>query len=1009
MNSKTTDSLFVFDKMKVKASFCVAALALTLMQTGVAAPLLDPRLKQDKSVVASVGDNCDNCAMQDLESVQRLERIFGHPCQQHAPRTWWHWMDRNISKEGITKDLEAMKEVGLGGATIFNVSFGIPIGDIKFMSNEWKDSMAYASKEANRLGLKLSFHNSAGWSSSGAPWVKPQDSMKKIVFAKTSVNGGGKFIGKVKHGTAYRDFYRDIALLAVPVVSTNKVISSAKVIDLTGQMAKDGSIEWIVPNGDWELIRFGYTSNGRCNKWGGEDGTGLECDKLSVAAVEKFWDKMVQPLICTNATGLAGGGFSSVVIDSWEVGSQNWTDGLEKIFLEKRGYDIIKFLPHFAGYIIDSKSINARFHHDFKSLCSELFVACYAGTFKRKANENNMDFAVEGYGWHNFFNNYDYSATADIPMGEFFAYPANKYPTMGVTKIPVSCAHAYGKKIIEAEAFTTWPTWDAWKRDPYSIKAVNDRVLCVGINRMVYHRFTHQPFQDKYLPGMTMGPFGIHFDRTQTWWKEAQEWVKYQARCQALLQEGLYFADALFYQGEGVNCDVEAKMPRGYSFDWCNKEILLSAKVRDGKILLPSGMTYSFLRLPEKEAYSLEALAAIERLATAGATIIGAEALPRTPSLTDYPNCDKLAQEMIAKIWPKLVRPISVEEFLLAEKSIRDFDPGEEVDKHINFIHRRELGTHFYFIANAADDKKDFVASFRIKGKIPELWDPMTGNRMRAPLYSVGDGVTKVKISLEGRGSIFVVFARSGAQQYAVEESALTNDCVNCEWAIEAKEFSKYQMGMSFESGVLPNPPKAWKQKTSSDLSGPWDVYFPAGWGAPEKVKFDKLICWTERAEKDIRYFSGSAIYSKTFTLGQKVDGERYVLDLGTVKNFATVTLNGKTYPAMFMPPFKLDVTEAVKSGENRLSIRVTNLWPNRLIGDEQLPLDRDWSGKSPKPSDPIFVGFNLKEIPAWVKAGEPSPTGRYTFTTWWHYKKDAKLLPSGLLGPVYVDLEVSQ
>jgi hypothetical protein len=208
---------------------------------------------------------------------------------------------------------------------------------------------------------------------------------------------------------------------------------------------------------------------------------------------------------------------------------------------------------------------------------------------------------------------------------------------------------------------------------------------------------------------------------------------------------------------------------------------------------------------------------------------------------------------------------------------------------------------------------------------------------------------------------------------------------------------------------VLPNPPKAWKQKTSSHLSGPWDVNFPAGWGAPEKVKFDKLVCWTERAEKDIRYFSGSAIYSKTFTLGQKVDGERYVLDLGTVKNFATVTLNGKTYPAMFMPPFKLDVTEAVKSGENRLSIRVTNLWPNRLIGDEQLPLDRDWSGKSPKPSDPIFVGFNLKEIPAWVKAGEPSPTGRYTFTTWWHYKKDAKLLPSGLLGPVYVDLEVSQ
>ncbi|MGV8090504.1 MAG: glycosyl hydrolase [Mangrovibacterium sp.] len=957
-----------------------------------------------------------------------LERNFVNPPVWAKPHTWWHWMNGNIFKEGITADLEAMASAGIGGAQIFNVDYRIPHGKVRVNSPEWFDMVKFAVAEAKRLGLEICLHNCAGWSSSGGPWNTPENSMKIVVTSEIKVKGPGKLASLPPQPEANLDFYRDIAVLAFPS-PVNDSLSKTAIEDLDNKIflsrgniraeekeinpenvikkneivvIKDGT--WDIPEGDWTIFRVGYTSNGRKNNPAPEEATGLECDKLSKEAVKAHWDGHIGLIL--DAIGKIDGpdrpGFNNVLIDSYEVGSQNWTQGFEKEFNKRCGYDIIPFLPVFTGRIVESPEITERFLWDFRKVVADLFAECYSGYFGELAHKAGLLYSSEPYG-NCPSNDIQYGSYADIPMGEF-------WPGMNVMKVKLaaSIAHVYQKKFVGAEAFTTMPDYGRWQKDPYALKPYGDSVYCGGINRMIFHCYTHQPWTNPTrYPGMTMGRFGTHFERTQTWWNLVKDWLTYQTRCQYMLQEGRFVADALYWCGEDApNGMPVSKLPQGYDYDGCDTRAIEMLKVKDGNLVLPSGMTYRILVLPDNSAMSPETLKIIEKLVKKGAKVVGRTKPVRAQGLRGYPASDKEIKRLADKIWPKIISGKSPGEAMKSLNVLPDFMTNKS---GINYIHRIINGIDVYFVACSNPKGEDAVCTFRVAGKVSELWRPDTGGMETAAVYSGKDSLTTVPIRFDPYGSVFVVFRKPVAgdpitdAQFTADQSTpryIADDIIPVPayvWRpgkegnpeIEAWEKGVFELktaaGKVLEKKIddLPEP---------VEIQGPWELSFPPDWGAPEKVILEKLISWTAHPNDGVKYFSGTATYFKQFTWNEKrADDMRLVLDLGNLKNFAETELNGKPLLLLWKPPYRLDITDVIRSGENTLTVKITNLWPNRLIGDEQLPDDRKWNG------------LYLKEWPQWVLNGQPSPTGRFTFTTWHLWTKDDKPLPSGLFGPVLI------
>ncbi|MDR1223659.1 MAG: hypothetical protein LBL07_12405 [Tannerella sp.] len=1144
---------------------------------------------------------------------EELEQAFAAPPASARPHTWWHWMSGNITKEGITADLEAMADAGLGGAQIFNVSENIPHGPIQFNSPEWIDMVKHAASEAKRLGLELCIHNCAGWANSGGPWNTPEHGMKMVVTGEMQVKGGTSVTAPPPQPEASPDFYRDIAVLAFPTPAANPaakvvtdlnsrtvtslkreetttemspetVIQQDRVIDLTDQLfpSPDGkTTAWNAPEGDWTVLRVGYTINGRKNHPAPDEGRGLECDKLSREAVKAHWDGHAGLILA--ALGKMDGpdkpGLNNILIDSYEVGSQNWTQGFEKEFQARCGYSILKFLPVFTGRIVDSPEMTERFLWDFRRVIADLFAENYSEYFGKLAHSAGLLYSCEPYG-NSPSDDIQYGSFCDIPMGEFWPGSGHSVNS-GNAKLPAAIAHVYGRKFVGAEAFTAAPEGGKWKKGPFDIKAQGDAVYCGGVNRMIYHRYAHQPWTDPTrYPGMTMGQWGTHFERTLTWWEQGREWLRYQARCQYMLQEGRFVADVLFYCGEGAPNELrDAKLPYGYDYDGCDTRALKMLKVKDGRLVLPSGMSYRMLVLPDDPVMSPEILKTVGQLIDGGAVVVGKNRPEHAPGLRNYPAGDAKVKQLADKIWPKVISGKSPADVLESLGIKPDFSAGNE--EHINYIHREINGMDCYFIACSNQKGEDVKCTFRISGRAPEFWHPDTGETEAVPVYEEKDGLTTIPVRFEPSGSVFVVFRKPvSAEDHAVEvkytaaekKPARTGDLkiVKAEYGYFADEgvencanvtelvrkqvaggkseitasndrlngdpapgvFKQLQIDYRVNGtdkqmritenqsaelpqgaeiikawyGIIGNIPKtepvrktvdvtaklagqvkdgaltvavnselaggkdpaaspkkevraeylydgirgwakagenqtlllppepedaiplpayelytagngnveirAWEtgsfevamasgktRKTGPvnvpdrmEIDGPWQLSFPPNWGAPPQITLDKLTSWTEHADAGVKYFSGTATYGKTFTWNvNPASDTRVILDLGRFKNFAEVRLNGKSFPVLWKPPYFLDITEAVQTGENTLQIAITNLWPNRLIGDEQLPDDREWEG------------LHLKEWPQWVLDGQPSPTGRFTFTTWHHWKKDDALLPSGLFGPVQV------
>ncbi len=579
------------------------------------------------------------------------------------------------------------------------VDQGTPPGAVSFASPKWREFFKSIVSQAHRLGLKVNMNNDAGWTGSGGPWIPPELAMQRLTWSEIIVEGPKHIELNLPQPPTNFNFYRDIAVLAFPYleepaliptwdskavfnfypkpfsppvhypdVFKGKAIPLNQILCLTAQMDSEGKLSWDVPGGKWTIVRFGYTPTGQQNHPSPISGRGLECDKLSREAAEFHFNSFIKNLI-EDVGPLAGKTLVATHIDSWEVGLQNWTARLREEFIKRRGYDLLSFLPVLIGRVVENREISERFLWDFRQTISEMVLENYAGGMRELANRYELRLTIEGYST-SITDEFAYGGEADEPMGEFWSWP--KYGAASSCTEMASAGHTQGRRVIGAEAFTA-DNNERWLGYPGNIKEIADWAFCEGINRLVVHRYAFQPWLN-VKPGMSMGPWGLHYERTQTWWEQSKAWHDYLARCQYLLQQGLFVADICMLVPEGApqslgGQPVLQRMTSpgrpferpGYNFDFCPANVVYRMKVKDGKILLPDGMNYRVLVLPRFPRMSPNLLRKIGELIEEGAIVIGAPPLS-SPSLEGYPRCDEEVQSLAKTIWGSLAPPSQLKE-----------------------------------------------------------------------------------------------------------------------------------------------------------------------------------------------------------------------------------------------------------------------------------------------------------------------------------------------------------
>ncbi len=948
-----------------------------------------------------------------------LANQFASPPASARPWVFWFWVNGNITQEGITADLEAMNRVGIGGVLWMEVSgpWWAPDGKVTALSPEWHECFQWAVRECDRLGLKFDVSVDFGYGS-GGPHITPELSMQKLYWSETEADGGrtvdltlprpkvakdlsawlrpGTEINpRVRAQIEQSDSYRDVAVIAMPVPASAKgrayripeinlkngtdwrlprpvnpaavppvafATPSERVVDLTGRMAPDGRLNWDAPAGQWLILRLGHDSNFKMTRPSPAAAVGLECDRLGAAGIEAHYGAFLKKIF-EGAGPAAGRALTHVHVDSWEAGGQGWTATFPTEFRARRGYDLRPWLPVLTGRVVGSAELSERFLWDVRTTVSEMTLDNYARRLRELARPHGIRFSTEAYG-HLCIDNLAYAGVADFPISEFWAggdgmFPGLRSPTGGYetsTKVMASAAHTYGKPVVGAEAFTSDR---GWRDHPFLLKAMGDQKYCEGLNRMIFHLSAHQPYSHA-VPGLTHRKWGEHIQRYNTWWEYSRPWLEYLSRCQHLLQQGAFVADVLYWFGEGaplnVN-DMKLEIPKGYDFDFCSSEIVLQLSVQDGRLVAPSGGSYRFLLLPETDRMTLPLARKIRDLVEAGARVIGGKRLTGTPGLTDFPRGDAEVTKIAAALWDanRVVSGQPLRTIFAQDRLKPDFE-GE----NLKYIHRRIADADFYFVSHEENRSVDTTCIFRMAGKRPELWDPETGAVRALPEFEEKDGRISVPLHFEPMQSWFVVFRNSS--------------------------------GPALRAGAGGRNFASWSERALS--TAPWQVSFDPKWGGPDQpVAFTELSDWSKHPDSRIHYFSGTAVYRTTITLtaAEAAGKERKLwLDLGAVEVMARVRLNGQDCGIAWKPPYRVNISAAARAGKNQLEVDVVNLWINRMIGDEQLPLDGNWKNFE-----------TLLEWPEWFKTGAPRASGRYTFTTARHYKKDTPLVPSGLLGPV--------
>jgi len=712
-------------------------------------------------------------------------------------------------------------------------------------------------------------------------------------------------------------FIYDYASSATPAVPAADAIDPSALVDLTGKMDRDGTLHWDVPAGRWTILRMGYSLTGAKNRPAPPNGSGYEADKLSRKWIEDYFHGYFDP-IAKDLGPLVGKSVRYMTMDSWEAEYQNWTDDMLADFQRLRGYDPRPYLPALAGRIVGSADQSDRFLWDFRRTLADLFARNHYGTMADLLHQRGMGLYAEasGVSMDIMEDTLLNKSEVDIPMGEFWVHALHPELQYYVdVRGAASAAHAYGKRIVGTESFT-----GGGYEAPYTLKRIGDYWLTQGVNRFMFHDTAIQPLDTK--PGNTM--VGTHLNRNMTWAEQAGPYMTYLSRCFDLLQQGLFVADFAYLLPEGVPSSqpfwgggLKPELPAGYDYDCINTDVLLHRMSvgADGRLLLPDGMSYRVLILPESRKMTPAVAAKIKQLVSGGATIVGPRPLG-SPSLAGYPQCDAEVRALANEVWGDLDGVMRNKQYygrgtvfwgfpldqVIREINLpKDFDYSRALDSDVDWIHRRDGDLDLYFVVNHTDQVQDLEARFRVAGKEAELWHPDTG-AVEPAGYSIAGGLTTVPLHLEKRESVFVVFRHPAAAP----------------------------------TRALPRP----ERSVLATVEGPWNVSFPPRWGAPTSVVLPALQSWTANADAGVKYFSGTATYTKTVEAPDswKKSGARVLLDLGDVRDLAQVSVNGHPAGLLWKQPYRLDVTDLLQPGSNRLEIQVTNQWTNRVIGDRLAP-----------------------------------------------------------------------
>ena len=842
--------------------------------------------------------------------------------------------EKSLEASDDGQNFRAIVKLPDGGAPEHTVSF--PPAKAKFFRVVFKRAPAPATPswmlgmDPSSLGVK----------------VGPRPTDYEII--KLALQPGAR-VNRFEEKAAFTPF-PDLYQFATTPFAAAEVISKSGVVDLTSKLRADGTLDWTPPRGDWVVLRFGYSLLGITNHPATAEATGLEVDKLNAGYVKNYMNGYLDSYKETvGADWMGKRGIRYVVTDSWEAGSQNWTDDMISQFKTRRGYDPLPWLPVLAGRVVESAEASDRFLWDFRKTIADLIADEHYGQVQASLKERGMGHYGESHEGGRAFvaDGMEVKKLDDIPMSamwtQLWGENAESYNYNADDRESASVAHIYGQNIAAAESMTASAAPWAWS--PATLKPTADSEFLNGINRFVIHESAHQPLVGK-APGLTLGPFGQWFNRNETWAEAAGPWVQYLARSSHLLQQGRFGADLVYFYGEDSNLtaiftDKAPTVPAGYGFDYINADGLIHELfVTDGRIATKSGMSYRVLGLdPYSQHMSLPVLRALNKLVEDGGVVAGGKPTD-DPSLADN-------QSEFRKLTDKLfgdgtgVHQVgkgtvyagqSLTDVFNALQVKPDFDYTKpESDTRLLFVHRRLKDGDLFFVDNRNDRDETVDASFRVTGKAPELWHAETGTA-EPVTYKIADGRTTVPLHLEPWGTVFVVFRKPTTET----------------------------------SRTLPKV----TETLLATVGGPWNVTFQPDRGAPPSITLNTLSSWSDNSDAGVKYFSGTGTYTKTIDAPAdwfKKDGHLWI-DLGDVKNLAEVTVNGKSLGIVWHAPYRVDATRELKAGMNEVLIKVTNAWVNRLIGDQQ-----------------------------------PNAAVKYTFADVEPYKANSPLLPSGLLGPVRI------
>lgn len=999
---------------------------------------------------------------------ESLETGWTNPPVAARARAYWWWLNGNVTKGAITRDLEEMKAKGWGGALICDADGASQDGNdpVKhgptFLTPEWRELYRHALGEADRLGLEMSLNIQSGWNL-GGPMVTAEDAAKKLVWSEVQASGPTRFEQRLPEPKSRDGFYRDLfvvvfprpigvntetrrplqnwehkamhralhfsapdtspLLTELPSASGEEDTRQGLVLDLTAHLESDGVFRWDVPAGDWQILRFGCTIGDHARVSTSSDGwKGYAIDVLDAGAFGRYWDAVVEPLIA-DAGSLAGRTLKYLHTDSWEVEAVNWTPTLREEFRRRRGYDLLPFLPVLAGRIVDDRSLSHRFLHDFRRTLGDLAIDNHYRLFRDGAHRHGLQIHPESGGPHAVpVDAQQCLGFNDVPMSEFWAWSwrhrvgeSNRF----FVKQPASAAHTYGRRFVAAEGFTTiGPHWQETIWD--NLKPSFDRAACEGLNLLVWHAFVCSP-EEEGRPGIQYFA-GTHINPNSTWWPQSGPFISYLNRCQWMLQQGLFVADACYYYGDHVPNFAQlkrsdpARVLPGYDYDVVTEEVLLTrAGVRDGRIVLADGMSYRVLVLRDNAAISLPVLRKVQELVAAGATVLGPKPSKAT-GLAGFPNCDTEVRGIADALWGsegrsnsgRVITEKTAREVLLGDGVKPDFEfRGADSLTTLDYVHRRVDDAEIYFVANRSNRWEDVHCTFRVSGKAPELWLPDSGAIRCVAAWDVVDGLTTVPLRFEPYGSFFVVFRNpsDGHRVVTVTHNGQPVTAVASALGLDADAARGSAPGVGADRAsafAIERVVELWNEdgpiRLCATEPGTYDIQDSDGrtkkldvpalpaplvldreWvlhvppretlsSATRPVKLEALQSWTRFEDPLVKYHSGTLEYTRQFELSDDwLDASlRLFLELGDVRELAEVELNGQNLGIVWKPPFAVEVTGAARRGQNHLRVRVTNFWPNRIIGEHFLPEEQ-----------------------------------RYTRTNIRKLTRDTPLMESGLLGPV--------